>query len=494
MTTTPPPSRLDWDQRARTDATPHADDAPIRHENRQMRQHVRIEIPFAVAQRGRVFQGRDLAIASFSIEGDGAGDLDDGEAELRIVFDGYHLTLPVTARAVRRSQDGRVAAFEIVEMRDSQRDLLRRLIQAHLSGRHLDVERVIGREDPQTPPKRSAGGGRGRRSLAGRLGNAVRYGVILGAAVLIVGLVGLSLMQRLLSVEADFAAVTAPEVILRAPVSGQASENPVSAGDRVQRDETIVEIVDRDLQADLALAEATFSYNRQLARNLRQLLAGGSGDGDTVVAPEADADDAPELEAMGPREAQARIEAFETSRDYERARIAALELRARAGTVRATCDCMVYWSRPGDVWVQKGDRLVTLVQTDADALFVEALVHVDDIDRIRPHQSALVRLPNVAEPVEARVHAISLDRERQPRAGFPDWVSQDQSLASVLLIPEETPTPDQIGVPVEVEFFNAEPVQGLRTLAARAGRLFSDVADEAVTLVSAAGGAGSAGG
>lgn len=483
-------ARLDGEAAPATEPAPTTDESPIRHENRQMRQHVRIEIPFAVAQRGRVYQGRDLSIGSFSVEGD-RPDVQDGEAELRLVFDGYHLTLPLTARQVRRSDDGRVVAFEIVEMRDSQRTLLRRLIQAHLSGRHLDVEQVIGREDPQTPPKRKAGaGGGGRRSWIAGIGRAARYGAILAIAVMIAGFVGLSVLQRVMSVEADFAAVTAPEVILRAPISGEASENAVAAGDRVERDQKIVEIVDRDLLADLALAEATFTYNRQLAQNLRDLLQEGgdpaAGDGDdTLVAPEADADGAPDLEAMGPREAQARIDAFETSQDFERARIAALELRAEAGTVRATCDCLVYWSRPGDVWVQKGDRLATLVETDPDRLFVEALVHVDEIDQIRPYQTALVRLPNVGDAIQARVHAINLDRERQPRAGFPDWVSQDQSLASVLLIPEAPLTPDQIGVPVEVEFYDAEPVERLRTLAGRAGDLFSDVANAAIAQVSA---------
>ncbi|WP_446914738.1 hypothetical protein, partial [Klebsiella pneumoniae] len=82
-------------------------------------------------------------------------------------------------------------------------------------------------------------------------------------------------------------------------------------------------------------------------------------------------------------------------------------------------------------------------------------VHMSDIDNIEPHQLAYIALPNASEPIAARVRTVSLDVERQPRAGFPKWVRQQQNVASVLLVPEEPLPATAVGLPVDVRFSEA---------------------------------------
>lgn len=127
----------------------------------------------------------------------------------------------------------------------------------------------------------------------------------------------------------------------------------------------------------------------------------------------------------------------------------------------ASCECTVFWAAPAGDWVRKGDRLFTLVRTAPSDLLVEALVPLRAVPGIRQHDTGFIELPHSGELIEARVTLIALDSERQPRAGFPRWAQEEQSLASVLLRPSRTLPSDMIGVPVHVIFSRAPEVTQL---------------------------------
>lgn len=129
-----------------------------------------------------------------------------------------------------------------------------------------------------------------------------------------------------------------------------------------------------------------------------------------------------------------------------------MEHRIEANRLYAPCPCSVYWAVSAGEWVRKGDLLFTLIRTGASDLLVEALVPLRSIDRIHQHQVAFIDLPNSDQLIEARVARITLDSLRQPRAGFPRWMQQDESLASVLLRPSRPLASDGIGRPVRVVF------------------------------------------
>lgn len=203
----------------------------------------------------------------------------------------------------------------------------------------------------------------------------------------------------------------------------------------------LVAVHDNELRAELALARATFDYTDQLIVNLEDHLQSGAAAGSRP-------------RAGSEAEARVRLNELRSARDLEQAKIAALEAQGSGHTLYAPCDCLVWWSRgrTGGEWVRKGDKVLTLVQPEPQALMVEALVHLSEVEGLAPGQQALVELPAVAEPIAARIATIALESERQPRAGFPDWLRQDQSLASVLLVAERPLSADLIGLPAEVTF------------------------------------------
>ena len=149
---------------------------------------------------------------------------------------------------------------------------------------------------------------------------------------------------------------------------------------------------------------------------------------------------------------------LEATLGVEQARLTALEHRLESNRLYAPCDCMLFWSAPAGDWVQKGDRLFTLVGTGPSDLLVEALVPLRAVSKIRLHDMAFIELPQTGELIEARVALIALEAERHSRAGFPPSAREDRSVASILLSPSRALPSDMIGVPVGVVFSRAPGV------------------------------------
>lgn len=435
----------------------------LTHERRDERHHVRVDVPFRVQfDNAAPLPGDDLSLGGFSVLGD--RPIEPGKVlstSLLIIAGAAEIIVPLTARALRSHSTAKgkkhLTAFEIMRIEAQHRELLRRIVRSHLSGRYASVEQLIEHEDPQTQRKRSSGttsaNGPAKRSIAWG-----RYAVLILAAVTLVAVAGATAYRNFMLIEPSFAAVTAPRVDIRAPGPGTLVEHNLKAGDRVERDQRLVTVNNSQLETDLILARASFNYNEQLISNMRELL--NDPNASQVVMPESAVPQGgtqANFEAVSPQIARARIDQFETARDYESSRIDALESRMSANTIYSPCDCVVAWalSSIDGVYVNESERIMTLLQTGPNDIMAEALVHMDDIAHIDPHQKAYIALPNASEPIAATVRTVALDVDAQPRAGFPEWVRQQQNVASVLLVPEEPLPASAVGIPVDVRFSEA---------------------------------------
>lgn len=433
----------------------------LAHERRDERRHVRMQLPFRVAfEQAATVPGHDISLGGFSFYLDEpieSGALRKGT--LLLAAGSAELSIPIEASCLRchfDDDEGRyLVAFAITRLDPSQRELLRRVIRAYLAGRHASVDELIGGEDPQTPRKASV---KSEAVASSGARSTWRYG-LLALAVLGLMLVGaLTLYRNVLLIEPDFAAVTAPRVDIVSPGNGVLDNHGLVAGDRVTRDEPLVRIDNHDLEAELALARAGTRFNRRLVDNLQSRLADTDSEQVSLFnAIRPDNYRTSAFETVPPEVAQGRLEQLEASVDFEQARVNALETRMVGHRVFSPCDCRVAWAinGAGDVYVQEGDTLMTLIRTAPDEIMVETLVHMSDISRIEPGQLAFVRLPGVERSVPARVRSVALDIEQQPRAGFPHWVRQQQNVASVLLVPEQPLPAAMVGHPVEVRFSDA---------------------------------------
>ncbi len=382
-------------------------------EARDERVHVWITPDFEVVQSKDVVNGVALSIEGFEVSKDTSLSHSKRARSftLRLKIGSFVLEVPVKASFQGETErNGRATMlYGFTNVDNGERDALRRYIRAHLSGHVVTVDDVVRRQDMPTSS-------RGRTSNNGRNGNgrnnnassnpvvrAVRgffnLAVTLGVIAIIAFIGAFAIYDRVTVVRSHFAAITAPNVTMISPSAGQLTVSGPVAGHEVQRDDELVRIVSPSLDADLI---------------------------------------------------RARAQARATNSGVARANVAALELEAAGNALYAPCDCRVLWAPENGGWVLEGDRLYTLVRTEQGDLRVEALVHVRDVDRLYRGQTAYISWPESDQISEGTIEFIALDGIRQSRAGFPDWLRQDQSLVSVMIVPSDPVDPDLIGHPVNV--------------------------------------------
>ncbi|USZ48752.1 HlyD family efflux transporter periplasmic adaptor subunit [Halomonas sp. DN3] len=437
--------------------------ASIRHESRDERRYLRITPSFFfVTPKGDRWPGQNLSQDGFSLQAKGPlapGQRMSGQLVLPSAEGEIHL--PLTASCLGKvslceKTPSKIWRFQIVDIGAGQTELLRALIRSHLAGRRLHLPALLDSHTEQTPRKR-ASAEPPSEPTAGRRRPWFRYLLLLTAFLTLLLVIAATLYQHFFLIEPDFAAVTAPRVEIRAPSSGIVSGHDVEAGDVIHRDEPLTHIEDVDLNSNLILAEAAKRFNQRLATHLEQELTSRSHLIDLIDPAQATTTGIANFSDISPIAARARLDQVISARDFHSARVDALRTRQSQNTLYSPCDCRVAWalSSAGGTFVDKGDRLMTLVRTTPGDVMVEALVHMRDIHRIHAGQDAFISLPGSHQTIPAKVRSLALDVERQPRAGFPEWVRQQQNIASVLVVPQQPLPTDRIGTPVDVRFSDA---------------------------------------
>ena len=414
-------------------------EAGLASEPRSERQFVRAQLPMEVEHRGATYPGFDISLTGFSCIGSPAIDDDVVDSfTLHLLFHGYRLTVEVKASRVRQIETEKLNGFQIVEIDDAQAEVLRKVLRAHLSGQLITLDGVLTSADSQTARRASGSSGDDADSKLTGLAlwrRRMWYGAIATATAALVLVLAASLFQRFAVVHSTFATMTAPKLDIGAPADGEVGVQRLVPGDQVKRDQRLVQIRDRHLEADLELARRRLATERRLLSSAR---------------PETDLSSLTTIFDLPP--IPAPNIALEAAVGLGQARLNALEHRLRANSLYTPCACTVLWAVPTGEWVKRGELLFTLVRTTRDDLLVEALVPMRSIDRIRPGQTAFVALPDTTGLIEAEVTHVTLDPLRRPRAGLPGWLRKDKGLASVLLRPNHSFASNLLGRPMQVVF------------------------------------------
>ena len=378
-------------------------------EARDDRVHVWITPQFSILHDGSVYRGAAISLEGFEVEESAGLNADKRLSSyvLRLEIGSFVLEVPVKAvfEAETERNGRRTNLFSFRDVENGERDALRRFIRAHLSGHVVTVDDVIRKQDMPTNTRSS---GRNGNSAQGdtspnpvtrfvrRLFNlAITLGIV--ATIAFIG--GFAVYERLTVVQSRFAAVTAPSLEMRAPASGQLTVSGPSSGEVVVRDQILVRIASPEQEADLIRARSAAT-----ARNT----------------------------------------------PLNRAELAAIELEIAANTTYAPCNCLVLWAPENGAWIQEGDRLYELARTDPEDMRVEALVSLREVDRLYRGQTAFINWPETDDLSEGVIEYIALDNIRQERAGFPNWLRQDQSMVSVMITVDTPVDPALIGHPVDV--------------------------------------------
>ncbi len=430
----------------------------VTSERRDERRYVRVRLPFEVTTEYGTFAGYDLSVNGCAI----SGWLPDGVAEpvsveATVPFRGFRLQLPFTATIQHRSTlDGeKVTGLEIVTMADQERDLLSRLVTAQLSGRLVSFDGLLSPTDGQvarrsktSPAAASPGSGRRKR----------RTGRLLGIAALMLGattVAAAAVYDSVFVIESPFAATTAARIDVNAPGKGRFTGVELRPGDVVRRDQEIGRVSNADLKAELSLAQATLRYNEQLLTTLNTAVEEGRVEaGSTIDAALSRSDEDGGMSVVDMLSIEKRLEQLDAQTNLQRAKVSALETRQSENVLYSPCDCIVHWAHggAGEAWVEPGDKVYSLVPRDAGELLVEAQIPMDAVPRLTRSQRANIYSPNTGQNVWGRIVDLSVEGSRRPRAGFPRWVRQDLSKATLLIAPEQPLSGIGVGTPVDVSF------------------------------------------
>ncbi|WP_028792914.1 alginate biosynthesis protein Alg44 [Thalassobaculum salexigens] len=446
--------------RRRDAGQPEAQDwkGNITGERRDERRQVRVRLPFEVSTEHGTFEGRDLSVNGCAVSGwlpqDAAEPL---AVEATVPFKGFRLQLPFTATIHHRSTvDGeQVTGLEIVTMDDRERALLSRLITAQLSGRLMSFDGLLSPADGQMArkSKTTAGGASDGSQKGGR-----RFGRLFGIGLLMLGATAVAaaaIYDSVFVIESPFAATTAARIDVNAPGKGRFTGVELRPGDRVERDQEIGRVSNADLKADLSLAQATLRYNEQLLSTLNTAVDEGRVDaGSTIDAALSRSSQDGGMNVVDLLSIEKRLEQLDAQTNLQRAKVSALETRQSENVLYSPCDCIVHWAHggAGEAWVEPGDKVYSLVPRGAGELLVEAQIPMDAVPRLTRSQRANIYSPNTGQNVWGRIVDLSVEGSRRPRAGFPRWVRQDLSKATLLIAPEDPLRGIGVGTPVEVSF------------------------------------------
>lgn len=406
---------------------------------------------------------------------------------LRMVLHGFVFEIKVRAKVIARDRraSARTMTLAFCDLAPAQREALRKIMRSYHSGLVASPAEVLEQaDDPTFAARESTGTAVGAPAGSGGMVSVPALNMAansdvgrrrffnqasLGASVLVIlacfGYIGATIYDKVMHMPATYATVTAPRIDLRAAEMGQIDSRFSTPGTKVERDTRLYRIAVATLDSQgielaseitamkAAMASAIMptptpgplASPMKLASNEPNALTTTSFSVRTplrpTIAPAQQAATAPASPELD--DATMRLSLLEGQQK-------ALELRQSALNGFSPCDCVIQWFQEDGAWVLAGDLVATLARTEVGDLRIEALVHLTDSNDLHVGQTAVVTVPGSLRRFDAKVERISLDPEQQPRIGFPEWLRKADTLASVLLIPEEPLQAGDIGQPFEV--------------------------------------------
>ncbi len=434
-------------------------------EHRDGRTYSEVVLPFVARTDSFMLQGTKFSIGAFELLQEGTdvinGDqvlldhrafaLQDQPFQLRINLSGFVLELSIRAGFVGTEGEGsdRRLLFAITEISEREEQALRRVIRAYLNGQIANADDVVRAMDEPTGSGKKPAAKQADVPQNSRWKPRIIAGFASTLCALILAVSLVSIYDRFMIIESEFASITAPKVDILSPGVGRLELSVSGAGDSVVRDAPLFNLKSAGLESELELARARVNFLK--ATYERKVRFRHQLDLDTLNESQIEA-----VTNLGPDENSLRQLNDQIS--LEIGRLKALELKAAALTQHSPCECVVTWSQENGTWLNTGEPLISLAKIGGQHLRVEALVHLDYAKDFVIGQPAFVRLGGTDRLISAEVENILLDGQTRPRTGFPLWLRKDHSLGSVVFKVNEELPPDLIGAPVDVYVTDHLPV------------------------------------
>jgi multidrug resistance efflux pump len=238
-----------------------------------------VTAPLFIGYDGHVYRATDWSLGGFRLDGVTTQLPEPGSqiaVDMTLPFQGFDVSFSARAEVVRTDPARGMLVCQFVEMGERERDVLQHFIEELVRGAMVDVQDTIQRIDvPVTPASLEPTKPRGpqmpvRRWPVKAIVMTALYGV-LGVAILgYAALLGYTNFWRL---EVQTAVISAPTETVASQADGTIRWTGRKPGDRIQSGETVVAVIDNELEREIELAAIAVSERKTQLDFLRRRLA-----------------------------------------------------------------------------------------------------------------------------------------------------------------------------------------------------------------------------
>lgn len=249
----------------------------IKRERPDQRRHHRVTAPLFVRVDGHRLRASDWSLGGLRIDGY-PGEIPVAGAELpfhlTLPFQGFDVSFDIKAEVVRTNAAEKMFAVRYTEIGERERELMQHFIEELVRGSMSDVEDTIQRIDvPVTPArlepdtKKIPGAMPVRRWPVKTVVMTTFYAL---AGLVIFGYAGLLGYSNFYRMEIQTAVISAPVEVVTAQSDGQVVLTGVKPGDEVRAGDIVVNVLDNQLEREIALADIAVKERKAQLAYLKQ--------------------------------------------------------------------------------------------------------------------------------------------------------------------------------------------------------------------------------
>ncbi len=248
----------------------------VKRERPDQRRHHRVTAPLFVDFDGHFVRAADWSLGGLRVERFPAPVPEVGteiSLEITLPFQGFDVSFKVSAEVVRNSKTDGMFAVRFAQIGERERELMSHFIEELVRGSMVDVEDTIQRIDvPVTPASLEPDKPRISQLPAQRWPTKLiamsAFYVIAG--MLIFGYAGLLAYANFFRMEIQTAVISAPVEQVEAQADGRVAWTALKPGDPVAAGETVLNLIDNQIEREIALADIVVQEKKAQLAYLKQ--------------------------------------------------------------------------------------------------------------------------------------------------------------------------------------------------------------------------------
>jgi len=240
----------------------------VRRERPDQRRHHRVTAPLFVDVGGWRMRAADWSLGGLKVEGFPESVPEPGtelDLHLTLPFQGFEVAFDATAEVVRNDPASGMFAVKFTELGERERELMSHFIEELVRGSMVDIEDTINRIDVPVTPASLKPDASPKQDVPARrwpVKTIVMSAFYIALGVIVFSYTALLLYTNFYRLEVQTAVITAPIAEIKARTDGRIRWQGVMPGEIVAADQVLVDLLDTELERDIAQSDLAISEQK----------------------------------------------------------------------------------------------------------------------------------------------------------------------------------------------------------------------------------------